>query len=429
MGIDEAGRGPVLGPMVYGCLYCARSYRKTLSTLNFADSKTLKEEKREELFENLKADESIGWAVDVIDPRELSSKMLRKNKINLNEISHDSAMGLVSRVLNMGVLLTEVYVDTVGDAEKYRVKLSERFPGVKFVVAKKADSLYPVVSGASIVAKVTRDRALRGWVLEETAENMHKEFGSGYPGDPETKAWLEQHKHSVFGFPSLVRFSWGTCTAYYKEFVEVAWESDQVDEDDFNGSNGKRQVKLSSLGFTSKRKIEETESSGRARCSSLTRYAKNELSGKFSDPYSTKSPALLPSKLSPPTAPAARFPPISTGPRNQLWSFMAPKKEKAPPPSSKPAKSGGGKQKKKKWSKGKQKEKVNNMVLFDQATYDKLLSEVPKYKLITPSILSDRLRVNGSLARRAIKDLMARGLIRMISAHASQQIYTRATNT
>ncbi|GMG99485.1 hypothetical protein Nepgr_001325 [Nepenthes gracilis] len=98
---------------------------------------------------------------------------------------------------------------------------------------------------------------------------------------------------------------------------------------------------------------------------------------------------------------------------------MAPKKEKAPPPSSKPAKSGGGKQKKKKWSKGKQKEKVNNMVLLDQGTYDKLISEVPKYKLITPSILSDRLRINGSLARRAIKDLMARGSIRMglSSAH------------
>jgi small subunit ribosomal protein S25e len=47
-----------------------------------------------------------------------------------------------------------------------------------------------------------------------------------------------------------------------------------------------------------------------------------------------------------------------------------------------------------KWSKGKQKEKVNNAVLFDQATYDKLLSEVPKYKQITPSVLSERLRVN-----------------------------------
>ncbi|KAK9284067.1 hypothetical protein L1049_012327 [Liquidambar formosana] len=131
MGIDEAGRGPVLGspllpfcftmyivqlllaflfckivffvsfilgPMVYGCLYCALSYQKTLSSLNFADSKTLKEEKREELFENLKVDESIGWAVDVIDPRELSAKMLKKNKINLNEISHDSASGLVARI-------------------------------------------------------------------------------------------------------------------------------------------------------------------------------------------------------------------------------------------------------------------------------------------------------------------------------------------
>lgn len=48
----------------------------------------------------------------------------------------------------------QVYLDTVGDAEKYREKLLGRFPAVKFVVAKKADSLYPVVSGASIIAKV-----------------------------------------------------------------------------------------------------------------------------------------------------------------------------------------------------------------------------------------------------------------------------------
>ncbi|KAM3732935.1 hypothetical protein ACB098_11G096200 [Castanea mollissima] len=267
MGIDEAGRGPVLGPMVYGCLYCALSYQKTLSSLNFADSKTLKEEKREELFENLKADESIGWAVDVIDPKELSAKMLKKNKINLNEISHDSAIGLVVRVLNLGVLLTEVYVDTVGDPEKYRAKLSERFPSIKFVVAKKADSLYPVVSGASIVAKVTRDRAVRDWVLDETADNIQRNFGSGYPGDPETKAWLENHKHPIFGFPSLVRFSWGTCTPYFKNLVEVLWESDQMDEDGSSSSNGKRQLKLSNVGITSsKRKSEEIESSGKGRC-------------------------------------------------------------------------------------------------------------------------------------------------------------------
>ncbi|BBN07743.1 small subunit ribosomal protein S25e [Marchantia polymorpha subsp. ruderalis] len=109
---------------------------------------------------------------------------------------------------------------------------------------------------------------------------------------------------------------------------------------------------------------------------------------------------------------------------------MAPKKESKPAQSAKPAKStGGGKQKKKKWSKGKQKEKVNNMVLFDQSTYDKLLVEGPKYKLITPSVLSDRLRITGSLARKAIKELMAKGTIRLVAAHANQQIYTRATNT
>lgn len=107
---------------------------------------------------------------------------------------------------------------------------------------------------------------------------------------------------------------------------------------------------------------------------------------------------------------------------------MALKKEKAAPASSKPAKSGGEKQTNKKWSKGKQKEKVNNMVLFDQATYDKLLSEAPKFKLNTQSILSDHLRINGS-EERATKDLMAHGSIKMVTAHASQQIYNRATNT
>merc|ERR1711871_117390 len=91
--------------------------------------------------------------------------------------------------------------------------------------------------------------------------------------------------------------------------------------------------------------------------------------------------------------------------------------------------SGGGKAKKKKWSKGKVKEKGVNNVFFDKALYDKCVNEVPKFKLITPSIISERMRVNGSLARRTIKDLMAKGLIRQVSAHASQSIYTRATNT
>ena len=65
--------------------------------------------------------------------------------------------------------------------------------------------------------------------------------------------------------------------------------------------------------------------------------------------------------------------------------------------------------------------------MFDKNTFEKLTKEVPTYKLITPSILVDRLRINGSLARVAIRDLAAKGLIKPISVHSKQLIYTRAT--
>ena len=107
---------------------------------------------------------------------------------------------------------------------------------------------------------------------------------------------------------------------------------------------------------------------------------------------------------------------------------MAPKKDDKKA-SKKPAGSGGGKAKKKKWSKGKVKEKLSNLVLFDKATYDKMLSDVPKQKLITPSIISEKLKVNGSLARKAVRELVSKNLIRPILTHKHQQIYTRATNT
>merc|ERR1719454_2284833 len=112
---------------------------------------------------------------------------------------------------------------------------------------------------------------------------------------------------------------------------------------------------------------------------------------------------------------------------------MAPKKDagkkKDDGGKKKAAGSGGGKAKKKKWSKGKVKEKLSNMVLFDKSTYDKMIADVPKQKLITPSIISEKLKVNGSLARKAVKELLSKGLIRPILTHKHQAIFTRATNT
>uniref|UniRef100_A0A8C5LC63 40S ribosomal protein S25 n=1 Tax=Jaculus jaculus TaxID=51337 RepID=A0A8C5LC63_JACJA len=84
-----------------------------------------------------------------------------------------------------------------------------------------------------------------------------------------------------------------------------------------------------------------------------------------------------------------------------------------------PVNKSGGKAKKKKWSKGKVWNKLNNLALFDKATYDKLCKEVPSYKLITPAVVSERLKICGSLARAAII-----GLIKLISKHRAQVIYT-----
>jgi len=89
-----------------------------------------------------------------------------------------------------------------------------------------------------------------------------------------------------------------------------------------------------------------------------------------------------------------------------------------------------GAQKKKKWSaKGRVKDKLANKVVFDQETLDKLVTDVPKYKLITVSVVSDRLKVSGSLARTGINHLLEKGLITQVVSHSSQDVYTSAKAT
>eukprot|EP00500_Bicosoecida_sp_ms1_P002795 CAMPEP_0203806180 /NCGR_PEP_ID=MMETSP0115-20131106/72_1 /ASSEMBLY_ACC=CAM_ASM_000227 /TAXON_ID=33651 /ORGANISM="Bicosoecid sp, Strain ms1" /LENGTH=109 /DNA_ID=CAMNT_0050714837 /DNA_START=43 /DNA_END=372 /DNA_ORIENTATION=- len=95
----------------------------------------------------------------------------------------------------------------------------------------------------------------------------------------------------------------------------------------------------------------------------------------------------------------------------------------------KAAMAGGNRGKRKKWSKGKTKEKLMNLVLFDETTRERLDAEVPKMKLITTAILSERLKINGSLARFAIKELLAKGAIKQVSYHKDVGIYTRATRS
>ena len=67
------------------------------------------------------------------------------------------------------------------------------------------------------------------------------------------------------------------------------------------------------------------------------------------------------------------------------------------------------------------------MVLFDQQTYDRMVLDVPKMKLITPSTIVERFKINGSLARKALQELVNNKVIKVVSYSSKQGIYTRAT--
>jgi ribonuclease H2 subunit A len=210
MGIDEAGRGPTLGPMVYGSAFCAVDDESKLKGMGFNDSKQLTEAKREQLWEELQTCGFIGWRIRVLEAAEISEGMLRRHqKYNLNAMSHDAAIGLVKGVLATGINLRYLYVDTVGDPERYQAKLAEIFPTLKVVVEKKADSKFLVVSAASICAKVPRDHLLNDWPCEDTRICKDRDWGCGYPGDKNTVRWMAENLNPVFGWPNLVRFSWG----------------------------------------------------------------------------------------------------------------------------------------------------------------------------------------------------------------------------
>ena len=218
LGIDEAGRGPVVGPMVYGCAYGPIDQAAVVAAAGFADSKQLTEPRREALWGQIvSGDGSIGYIVNMLSASSISGQMLRRNAHNLNAISHDAAISMIRKVLDAGAKVEEVFVDTVGDPVRYASRLKSLFPNIRsIIVCPKADSIYPIVSAASICAKVNRDRAVAciGDIMEEPEHIRNKmnsvPLGSGYPSDERTKEWLRAMIDQVFLFPKIVRFSWDT---------------------------------------------------------------------------------------------------------------------------------------------------------------------------------------------------------------------------
>lgn len=240
LGVDEAGRGPVLGPMVYGIAYCPISFKTRLANVGFDDSKVLTAERREELLQQVctspELQDNVGWATTIMTAVDISAGMLKPGMpYNLNEQAHDTTMDLIQKVLDAGIEVAEIYVDTVGPPDKYQRKLSARFPGPIITVAKKADSKYPIVSCASICAKVTRDFSLQAQVTN---------CGSGYPSDPNTVRWLNDNVDKLFGWGPLVRYSWATARDLLdKKGILVDWP-EEAEHGNLNTSKGLPKIGL-----------------------------------------------------------------------------------------------------------------------------------------------------------------------------------------
>ncbi|KAM3719457.1 Ribonuclease H2 subunit [Dirofilaria immitis] len=231
VGIDEAGRGPVLGPMVYACAVTLVNNENMLVEIGVDDSKVLTEAKREEIFKKMKegsVSKLFGYACRLVSAQMISASMLRRTKCSLNKLSHDCAIELLKSAIDNNVNVAEVYIDTVGPKAPYQAMLRKKFPGIQITVLEKADAKYPIVGAASIVAKVRRDRALRNWAFPERINIPLNGYGSGYPGDPNTKNFLLEVIDQVFGYPNLVRFSWKTAENLLdKKAVKCKWSNSE----------------------------------------------------------------------------------------------------------------------------------------------------------------------------------------------------------
>ncbi|KAJ4199677.1 hypothetical protein NW767_008096 [Fusarium falciforme] len=219
LGVDEAGRGPVLGPMVYGVFFLPLTISDSLlrDTHHFDDSKVLTPAVRSKLMRTICTPGSdlhteCGWAVKALSARDISAGMLHPTTpYNLNAQALDATVDLIKAAYAAGVNVQEIYVDTVGPPAAHQAKLQRFFPTAKITVTKKADSLFACVSAASVCAKVTRDATLE--VLSEAKGELTEDgmgWGSGYSSDKRCTGWMKNSMHPLFGWGHECRFSWGT---------------------------------------------------------------------------------------------------------------------------------------------------------------------------------------------------------------------------
>lgn len=214
-GIDEAGRGPVLGSMIVCAYACAEESQDELKKLGVKDSKLLSAEKRRDLYGQIL---SLGKASIVeCTAADLNAAMLRRslNDIEaqamataLTQLEKNNPTSKTKKQNKAAPAFESVFIDTPDPTlATYERRLKRFYKGSANLVCRhKADTLFPVVSAASVLAKVTRDAG-----IERLKAEFGEDFGSGYSHDERTIAFLQKHwTNKSHPMHAHVRQQWAT---------------------------------------------------------------------------------------------------------------------------------------------------------------------------------------------------------------------------
>ncbi|MFQ6067513.1 MAG: ribonuclease HII [bacterium] len=204
LGIDEAGRGPVIGPLVVCGVLIRQACLAELIKKGVRDSKSLIPHRRLELKKEIEL-LAQDYEFVIISPRQIDKK-------GMNELELESTIALIRRFHPH-----RVYIDApTRNCNSYKEKIRGFLnPGTKIelIVQNFADQNYPVVGAASILAKVERDRR----VFE--LKKKYGPLGSGYPSDSRTINFLSQYLRHHKSFPPIVRKRWKTL----QRILEQEW--------------------------------------------------------------------------------------------------------------------------------------------------------------------------------------------------------------
>jgi len=195
-GVDESGRGPVIGPLVVCGVLIDEKDESELERLGVKDSKLLTPKRRETLFEQIKK-VAKDYKLVIVPPQEVDA-YLTKDELNLNKLEAQK-MAIAINELKPN----KVYLDCPSTNIKQFVNYLRRHlkdKKVEIVAEHKADVKYLIVGAASILAKVTRDRE-----IEKIKKKIGIDFGSGYTSDERTIEFLKKYWDK---YPNIFRKKW-----------------------------------------------------------------------------------------------------------------------------------------------------------------------------------------------------------------------------